>query len=330
LGQPAVASALVITPKNAPPGPRPVVIWNHGTTGVARGCAPSLRDASATKWAIPGLDDALSRGWVVVASDYSGQGAPGVFPYLIGAGEAHSSLDAVLAAQELPDLNLSDDVVVWGHSQGGHAALWSAQLAAEYTPDLSILGTVAIAPVADPRALARELTRGGGSVGGAALSVMISWVLVPYADTYPDVNVTTYVAPGARSLVREMTHRCLSEPGVVVSMLTALGVSEDRPLYPADLTDGPLGRRLSENAAEGPFPSPVLVAWGSADEVIPTSLQSRFIDAQCEAGVDVHGIEYPGYNHLRTIMPGSRFLPVLMRWTAARFDGQPVPAADCG
>ncbi|KRA22379.1 hypothetical protein ASD65_18065 [Microbacterium sp. Root61] len=330
LGQPAVASALVITPSDPPPGPRPVVIWNHGTTGVARGCAPSLRDASATKWAIPGLDDALSRGWVVVASDYSGQGAPGVFPYLIGAGEAHSSLDAVLAAQELPDLNLSDDVVVWGHSQGGHAALWTSQLAGEYTPQLNIAGTVAIAPVADPRALAHELTRGGGQAGGAELSVMISWVLVPYADTYSDVNIPTYVAPGARSLVREMTQRCLSEPGVIVSMLTALGVSEDQPLYPADLTDGPLGRRLGQNAATGPFPSPVLVAWGSADEVIPTTLQTRFVADQCAEGAPVRGVEYRGYSHLRTIMPGSRFLPVLMRWSAARLDGEPAPAVECG
>ena len=101
-----------------------MIVWNHGTTGVAQGCAPSLRDASATKWSIPALEQALKAGWVVVASDFSGQGAPGAYPYLIGEGEARSSLDAVLAAGELrADLTLSPDTVVWGHSQGGQAAL---------------------------------------------------------------------------------------------------------------------------------------------------------------------------------------------------------------
>ncbi len=61
--RPAVASALVIVPKDPPAGPRPVIVWNHGTTGVAQGCAPSLRDASATKWSIPALEQALKAGW---------------------------------------------------------------------------------------------------------------------------------------------------------------------------------------------------------------------------------------------------------------------------
>ena len=117
LGRPAVASALVIAPIQSHPSSRRVIAWNHGTTGVSRGCAPSLRDASATRWAIPALDEAIARGWVVVASDYSGQGAPGVFPYLIGRGEARSSLDAVLAAREIDGLPLLPDVVAWGHSQ---------------------------------------------------------------------------------------------------------------------------------------------------------------------------------------------------------------------
>lgn len=327
VSQPAVASALVIVPNDPPPGPRPVIIWNHGTTGVAQGCAPSLRDASATRWAIPALEEALDAGWVVVASDYSGQGAPGTFPYLIGKGEARSSLDAVLAAGELPDLTLSPDTVVWGHSQGGHAALWTTQLAPEYTPGITVLGTAAIAPVSDPLALADELLRFDSN---AMLSVLTSWVLVPYAQTYPDVHLDDYVAPGARSIVREMTQRCPSEPGVVVSVLTALGVSEDRPLYSADLTTGALGRRLAENAATGPTGSPLFVAWGEADEVIPTKLQDRFVRSLCEQGQQVRWASYAEYNHLRPILPESRFLPVLIRWTDNLFEREEQTLDNCG
>lgn len=326
VGQPAVASALVIVPQDPPPGPRPVVVWNHGTTGVARGCAPSLRDASATRWAIPGLDRAVERGWVVVASDYSGQGAPGVFPYLIGRGEARSSLDAVVAARELGDVTLSSRTVVWGHSQGGHAALWTSQLAADYTPDLDVRGTALLAPAAEPVELAEELTSGDAN---ALLSILISWVLVPYADTYDDVDLTRYIAPGSEAIVREMTQRCPSEPGVIVSVATALGVSEDRPLFVGDLTAGPLGRRLQENTPTGPWDQPILIAWGDEDEVIPPRLQRDFVDRLCAQGNQVRSLEYRGYDHLRTLLPGSGFVPVIIDWTDARFRRAATHVDDC-
>lgn len=325
-GRDAVASALVIVPKDAPSGPRPVVVWNHGTTGVAQGCAPSLRDASATRWAIPALEEALAAGWVVVASDYSGQGAPGTFPYLIGEGEARSSLDAVLAAGELDDLTLSPDTVVWGHSQGGHAALWTTLLAPEYTPGIEVLGTAAIAPAADPLALADELL---GGEADAMLSVLTSWVLVPYAETYADVELDDYVAPGARTIVQEMTQRCPTEPGVIVSVITALGVSDDRPLYSGDLTSGALGRRLAENAATTPIGSPLLVAWGEQDEVIPTSLYRDFVADQCAQGQPVRWIAYPGESHLEPIQPPSNFPQTLFRWSQALIERTPVQTDRC-
>lgn len=326
--RPAVASALVIVPKDPPAGPRPVIIWNHGTTGVAQGCAPSLRDASATKWSIPALEQALKAGWVVVASDFSGQGAPGAYPYLIGEGEARSSLDAVLATSELrTDLTLSPDTVVWGHSQGGHAALWTTAIAKDYAPGLDVLGTAVVAPVADPPALARELLSGPPN---AMLSVITSWVLVPYSETYADVHLDDYIAEGSRSIVLEMTQRCPSEPGVVVSVLTALGVSEDRPLYSADLTSGALGRRLAENAMTAPLGTPMLVAWGADDEVIPPTLQRDYVQKLCAEGQPVRWATYAGYDHLRPILPKSRFLPVLYTWTKNLIDRTDQVVNGCG
>lgn len=327
-GNSALASGLVISPTDPPLGPRPVVIWNHGTTGVARGCAPSLADASATRWAIPAIDRALAAGWVVVATDYTGQGAAGTFPYLIGEGEARSALDAVRAAKHVDGLWLSSRVVTWGHSQGGHAALWTSQVAPTYAPELEVRGTVAISPAADPLALAEELARTQDS---AILSVLISWVLVPYADTYPDVHVADYVAPGGRSIVREMTQRCPTEPGVVVSVLAALGVSADRPLYDTNLTIGPLGDRLEQNAATGPWTSPVLLAWGGRDEVIPPALYERYVAERCADGQALQVRVLPRMDHTGPMLPRSPLLSTVMRWTQARFDGVPVGAGanDC-
>jgi uncharacterized membrane protein HdeD (DUF308 family)/pimeloyl-ACP methyl ester carboxylesterase len=323
-GRAAVASAMVITPTEPDPGPHPVIIWEHGTTGVARGCAPSLADGTATKWAIPALEQALDAGWVVVATDYSGQGAPGVFPYLIGEGEARSSLDAVLAAAEVDtDLVLSPKTVVWGHSQGGHAALWTTQVAPDYAPGLDIRGTAAIAPAADPLALAQVLTAAGDD--NALLTIMMSWVLVPYSETYRDIDLGQYVTAAAEPIIREMTQRCLTEPGVVVSALTALGLSEDQPIDTGDLTGGAMGRRLAENTATGPWGTPILVAWGAQDEVLPPATQQDLVERLCAAGERVRWQVLASSHHQDILQPPSQLLPMLMRWTTRLMTDDPSP-----
>jgi pimeloyl-ACP methyl ester carboxylesterase len=323
-GGPAVASGLVIAPRTPPSGPRPVVAWNHGTTGIARPCAPSLLEHGATADAIPAVEDAVARGWVVVATDYSGQGAEGSFPYLIGEGEARSSLDAVRAAHELTDLDLSDRTAVWGHSQGGHAALWTAALAPSYAPGLDIVGTVAISPAAEPIGLARRLL---ASPSSALLSVAVAWVLIPYSETYDDVAFDDHVALPARPLVREISQRCTSQPSLIVSALSGAGIAGTRPLYRGDLTGGAVGARLEQNATLGPFGAPLLLAWGSADEVIPADLQHDYVARLCAAGVPLEQVEYPGETHLGVVQPGSPLLDPLVAWTAARFAGAPADAA---
>lgn len=325
-GVPEAASALVIVPDTAAAHALPIVLWNHGTTGVARGCAPSLRDDAATGWAIPALGQAIAHDWIVVAPDYAGQGAPGVFPYLIGEGEARSALDAVLAAQRLPHVWASDDVVVWGHSQGGHAALWSSAIARRYAPSLQVLGTAALAPAGDPLALARDMTAGYASV---ELTILTSWVLVPYSETYPDVRILDYVSPGARAIVREMAQRCPTEPGVLVSVAAALGVSDDTPLYIGDLTGGAMGARLAQNTAIAKWPTPLLIAWGARDDVIPRSQQVAYVKRLCARGNSVEWTEIPAYGHQDILQPPSPFLPKLVDWTGGLFAHRVAPVSDC-
>jgi hypothetical protein len=72
----------VVAGPGSPPGPRPVLAWAHGTTGVVPGCAPSLTDQAITR--VPELDRLLARGRVVVATDHPGPGTPGPHPYLVG------------------------------------------------------------------------------------------------------------------------------------------------------------------------------------------------------------------------------------------------------
>ena len=79
LGEPAVGSAFVLAPKNPPAGPRPLILWTHGTVGIARPCAPSLFDDVTV--GVPAVPEALDNGWVMVAPDYVGMGTEGPTPY---------------------------------------------------------------------------------------------------------------------------------------------------------------------------------------------------------------------------------------------------------
>jgi len=322
-GAPATASAIVVVPAGGTAGPVPVVAWAHGTTGFATQCAPSLLEHPFEAGAMPALEPALERGWAVVATDYTGLGTPGPHPYLIGLGEGRSVLDAIRAAHQLSGADLSEDTVVWGHSQGGHAALWTGQLAAEYAPELSLAGVVAMAPAADVEALAESLP--DSSVG----ALFASYVIAGYAAHYPEITLEEQVIPPARTLVREMSGRCLSEPSVVASFVSLLSLARDQSVYARPPAEGALGVRLRENVPTGPFPMPVLLAQGEADELILPTDQGSYVNRLCAAGESVDFRSYPDRDHLSLVEPESELIDELLSWTADRFDGAPVTGG-CG
>ncbi|MCQ1103202.1 alpha/beta hydrolase [Acinetobacter baumannii] len=188
-GQEVQATSLVFTPNTPPPvGGWPIVVWAHGTTGVADACAPSKAAlADSTKDLISKL---LAAGYVVVAPDYEGLGTPGIHPFLNVKSEAFSITDAVVAARNyLSQRNLltSKKWVTVGHSQGGHAALGAAQYASR--AQLDYKGTVAVAPASN---LGSILVDGEAQVANAPIDIKIG--IYAQLDTY-----TALVTAGIRN-----------------------------------------------------------------------------------------------------------------------------------
>jgi alpha-beta hydrolase superfamily lysophospholipase len=317
---PAVASALVLAATGVPPGPRPVLAWAHGATGITRGCAPSLVDDPLGEGAMPGLDRVLGLGWVVVAVDYPGLGTAGPHPFLIGQGEARAVLDAVRAARRLTAVSLGDRTMVWGHSQGGNAALWTGILAPTYAPDAGVVGVAALAPGTEPAPLARLW---GGTKSGV---IFAAYLIQAYADAYPDVHFDSYVRATARIQVRELANRCLSAPRFALSGLSALLFG--RSIWATDPATGALGRRLADNTPTGPISMPLLLAEGGADTVVPPTVQADYVHRRCAGGGRVDYRTYPGRAHVGLIAPDSPLIPDLVRWTADRLDGTPA-ASTC-
>lgn len=319
-GVPGLASGVVAVPVEPTGRPVPLIAWAHGTVGVARSCAPSLGPDAITTEGMPSMDALARNGWGMVATDYIGQGTEGDFPYLIGQGEGRSVLDAVRAAHQVPDLDLAPETVIWGHSQGGHAALWAGQLAPTYAPDVDVVGIAALSAASDPLALAQLVTSHPGALGA---SLGISFVLAAYARTYPDVSLADDVTPAARTLVEEAAARCTSEPGTLVTVLTGVAISRDTPILRRDPTTGAVGRRLRQNIPLGPWPAPLFLGQGTADEVISPRLQDEYVERLCAAGRPLRYETYEGGTHMSVLEPDSPLDADLEQWTQDRLAGLP-------
>ncbi|PKP81085.1 MAG: hypothetical protein CVT79_12465 [Alphaproteobacteria bacterium HGW-Alphaproteobacteria-18] len=317
-GVPATATAIVIW-KNSEEdsSPRRVITWAHGTSGTAPGCGASMRGDPYAH--IPALPELLEEGWVLIASDYAGLTTNGPHPYLIGEGEARSVLDSVRAAHDLTELTLSLETVIWGHSQGGHAALWSGIKARSYAPELQIKGIAAIAPITDlPAILAGiEATPTG--------RIYSSYVARAYADTYPDLYFTGIVRPEARWQAEEISKRCFSGARPSVAALLS-----DRFIDSSIFRGGETGiafrKRLAENIPNRKFGAPVLILQGKRDELVSAKVQASYARDRCAAGETIDYQQFDRLDHMSIIAPDAPTAPVLISWTRARFAGTPAPA----
>lgn len=311
-GTPAVSSAVVVFPSTPAATPRPVMAWQHGTTGVAQSCAPSLRPDALSEAAIPGIGRALDRGWVVVATDYPGQGTGGRYPYLIGEGEARATWDAVRAAQSIDAAGASKTVLLWGHSQGGHATLWAGQIAADYAPEQHLVAVAALSAASDPLAEAKAVMS-----AGTISRVVAPYLLVPYADEYSDISLEENVHPAGQGIVEAMASRCAFDQTMIASVLSAAALAQDVPLFTIDLAEGAAHDRLAQNIADGLVPAPLFLGQGVDDEVISIRMQRTLAASLQAAGRDVEVHEYPGRTHMGVIASDSPLIDDLFAWTDA-------------
>ncbi|MDR5700278.1 lipase family protein [Agromyces aerolatus] len=318
-GAPVVASGLVVAPSGtAPDGGRPVVAWGHPTTGTAPECAPSRWDDPFLL--MEGLSELLDRGFVVAATDYVGSGVDGPNSYLVGATAATAVLDAVRAAQALPDTAASDDLLTWGHSQGGQAALFAASDAASYAPELTVRGVAVAAPAADlPKLLDAHLDDISGVTIGA-------YAFAAYAEVYgpstPDATLESILTPAGVAAVPAMNELCLATQASEIHDLARPLIGQFMTSDPR--TTEPWATLLAENVPDAvPADLPVFIAQGLADELIAPAETKAYADGLAANGNAVEYVEYPDIDH-GTV--GYRAVPRLVEWIdALALPGATIP-----
>ncbi len=318
-GRAIAVSGVVIVPTGRPPagGDRPVVAWAHGTTGVVSRCAPSLEpDAGVKK--IPLLDQLVAEGDIVVATDYAGLGtSAGIHPYLDGQSEGRAVLDSIRAAEAFAHESATTPALVMGHSQGGHATLFAAQLSTSYAGGLHLVGAVAMSP---PTQLGDLLLRDIHDTAGAALT---SFAVSSWSKIYPHLSESAIVDAAARPLVAEVSRGCIEDEAQGLVDLPGIVVLQHHFLSTDPATAPGWSTQLRNNDPSTTLhPVPLLVAQGLSDPIVRPSTTLDFVHSICGDGASVTLQTYPGVGHfqIRTVAP-----PHLLPWIRDRLAGSPLP-----
>ncbi|MBP6191198.1 MAG: alpha/beta fold hydrolase [Acinetobacter sp.] len=315
------ATTLVFTPKGTPPvGGWPIVVWAHGTVGGADQCAPSNNALTGVEKQI--IMALLQKGYAVVAPDYEGLGNTAVaHPYLNLGSAAKSVLFAVDAVHNRY-ANLSKEWSVIGWSQGGHAALATAEFSSTLnSKGFQYKGTVAVAPASN---LQNTLDYGLGVAQLIADSGALNQA-VPIAATL--YTYTAIVASGIKAektsfnynqafveskvaIASQAETRCSTELGQVFggdiqTTLQLNGGNYDayKALQDGFRTDPDIVAFLAKNnPGQLKLEKPVYIYQGELDTTVPFEITEQvLVPTMRSKGTDVHLVPKIGQTH-QTIM----------------------------
>lgn len=309
-GEPIAVTGLAAIPTGeAPPEGRRLLGMAHPTTGIADGCAPS-RDPQTS-----GLDLAapfLDAGYLVTLSDYEGLGTPGRHPYLVGVSEGRSVLDAVRAARRLPGADAGDRFALAGYQQGGHAALWAAELAGSWAPDLTLVGTVAGAPLSE---MDFEWTV-ASSID--TLVYFFDLIVAGFHAGYPETDLAALLTPAGVDQLDAVDDGCAAD---IVAATTGTRLGD--LIQPGAAQRPPWTTIAAENVAgTKAVDAPILLVHSAADEVVPPHLSATLARRLCDAGQDVERILLDdGDGHIAATAPT---YATAFPWIEARFTDHPI------
>jgi pimeloyl-ACP methyl ester carboxylesterase len=306
-GTPVATSAVVLVPAGqAPAGGWPVIAWAHGTSGVARMCAPSLQ--KDMEYGEEGLMPMVRAGFAVVATDYHGLGTEGPHEYVNKIAQARDVIYSIPAARAAVP-SLGRRWVVIGHSQGGLAA-WSVAEMQATLRDPDYLGAVSVAGAGDLQAI----LKGMGDPKSDAAFYMTYMAYAIHVQS-PDFKPSDMLQGAALDRYGNATTKgCWNYA------------------Y-ASFLDLPAGKILKQGwdrtaAAEkffkldelgvAPIGGPMLVIAGEGDQTVPIASVRGTVRKACRNGIALTFRSYPGLDHDPTM---DHSTPDQLTWVRDRFAG---------
>jgi alpha-beta hydrolase superfamily lysophospholipase len=318
-GDLVAASGMAFIPTAPSTGaPRPIVAWTHGTVGEGDSCAPS-RTTDPTSQLTEFLPSMIQLGWALVATDYTGLGTPGVQAYLLKGQEVRDTVNSVRALQQIPDANVGSRYAVFGHSQGGHTALWTGHLSREFAPELDLLGVAAAAPAAElTQIMSKQWDTLIGWVVGA--EVLRSWPL-----RYPDLAINEILTRPAQKNYDRLAQECINDAALEAGVRVK---AFNENFFSLNPLENPGWSAALEEQTPPPLPTdmPLLLMQGTADEVVLPQPNAYLQKTWCEAGTNITALWMGGVGHQLAAAIGG---PTAVTWLQQIFEGT-VPVSSCG
>lgn len=315
-----VSGTVAIPPGTPPAGGWPVIVWTHGTTGLAPMCAPSLDTKDGPEHEYIAviqtlLDGFVRHGYAVVATDYQGLGAAaGLHPFLQGVPNGQNALDMLRAARQVEPA-IGTRYAVIGHSQGGQATLFTAAEGPRYTPEFKLVGDIAFAPGSHVAARL-DAVRHSAKVELALPYVL--YVLQTYAAYHPGIDLKRILTPEALSHLPDLQIACMTRALTTGYWSTAIANRQFLP-HPD------LAALLKVGAANEPgrlkISVPTAIMQGEADVTVRPGDTDIVAKQLCAGGNKVEYLAYPGKDHDGVMVAGAEFA---RDWVDARFAGKPA------
>ncbi|MGW5715990.1 alpha/beta fold hydrolase [Amycolatopsis sp. NPDC003865] len=323
-GSPIAVTGTVLTPRTAwkGAGVRPVVSYAVGTQGEGDGCAPSKALAAGFEYEGPFIAGLLTRGYGVVVTDYEGLGTPGDHTYVNRAAEGHAVLDAIRAAQRLPEAGLPDDgpVAIAGYSQGGGASAAAAELQPSYAPELKLKGAYAGAVPADLASVAKNLD-------GHYAFGFLAFAMVSMNYAYPELNIPALLNARGKQVFEQVRTECTVEAIAAHAFTQSAELTNDGRPVTGFLGEEPYASRVAEQKIGRLKPSaPVLIVHSALDDIVPYAQDRDLGRTWCGKGVKVQFSTSLVPTHVLTAV---RAFPEAFAWLEGRFAGLPA-VSNCG
>ncbi len=326
-GKPVAVSGTVSIPQGAPPpGGWPLITWTHGTTGIAPPCAPSLDTPDSTERSYLAasrtrLDRFVKQGYAVVFSDFQGLGVTGgaIHPFLQGEAEARGALDIMRAAREI-DPQIGARYVVMGHSEGGQADLFTAQVGPSYVPELALLGDVAFAPASAMKDRIQAMTTEPKPSG---VLIYAMYFLQSAASNHPKIDLSRILTAEALAQLPLTRQECVTP--ALMKGYWATAIPKDQFLPKANLS-----AILKLAAANDPgivrIAAPTYIMQGGADVTVPKATTDVVARKLCKSGNQLQYRIFPTADHESVVEEGNE---EAVAWIRARFTGTPVATSNC-
>lgn len=315
-GRDVAASGVVLLPAGVPPGGGwPLIAWAHGTSGVARQCAPSLmRDV---EYGSEGLMPMVASGFAVVATDYAGLGTPGPHEYDNKIAQANDVVYSVPAARAAVRA-LGARWVAIGHSQGGVAVWGVAELEAT-AHDPNYVGGISVAGDMDfdwyevhdshtyttDTALYWPLTAFGIKASYPSFNPA-RLLTTPFLERYPDVT----------------TKGCW-----YYAYAAAAEVSGQSAVRPGWQRIPELKRYNADNrSATKPIKGPLLILAGDDDQSVNFANIKSGVARACKLGLPIEFVHRPHLDHDPLM---EKTIDLQLGWTRDRLAGTPSRNGAC-